>query len=68
MKGHVGMAALSIMGKQGKEAGQKQMTKKAGRKNPRETDGVFLAPATVSAPVKTGLFLRCFGISGVFYY
>lgn len=54
MKGHVGMAALSIMGKQGEEAGQKQITRKAGRKGPRDTDGVFLDPATVSAPVKIG--------------
>lgn len=54
VKGHVGMAALSIMGKKGEKAGQKQMTKKAGRKNPRETDQVFLAPATVTAPVKIG--------------
>lgn len=31
-----------------------QITRKAGRKDPRETDRVFLVPATISAPVKIG--------------
>lgn len=48
VKGHVGQTGRRSW------ADTEQITRKAGRKGPRETDRVFLAPATVSTPVKTG--------------